>query len=587
MKKNLFYGSVVSSSSEDDVSDDGDEEFTLTNHNGSSSNESSHETDNEDDDQDSQRSSSNSCQLPSTSANANKQASQDIGWNDVVANPTSRFPCTARESIHYHIQPDKDNKIHPIDVYKLFIDDEVIDLIVKETNRYADKHIADQRVRRSSYLKNWKPVSSKCIKNFLGIIILMGLNKQPTYDCYWSRSKLYGVQLIQDAMSRNRFEEILRFFHLADNDNSDPTDRLAKINPLIKLVAKNFEKYTPGEKVVIDESLVRHRGRTILRQYIPDKKSKYGLKFYKICSPEGYTWRFKLYRGKGDTGSNLPHAEAVVLSLMEGLLNEGRTLYIDNFYSSVPLAKGLLQKSTYVCGTLRKNRKFLPQEVIGKKLKKGETHGKQTQNGLKIIKWMDKREVLMLTTDPNHSLAKVATGKKNRGGVVVEKPLCILDYNTTKQGVDISDQMNAYYSTLRKTRKWYKKAAFELLFGTSITNAYVLFNKYHTSASKSMSIKEFRESLVLSLLTDKPTEEIPVGNQKANIGGIRCEHVLCESDGKTRDVRKRCRGCYDIISKNEGFKIASSKARRVKTFCNLCEGKPFMCPSCFARLHEQ
>merc|ERR1712121_200227 len=99
----------------------------------------------------------------------------------------------------------------------------------------------------------------------------MGLNKQPTLECYWSKSKMYGVDLIKKAMSRNKFELILRFLHFADNSLADGSDRLFKLHPLIQLLSQNFEKFTPGEKVVIDESMVCFRGRTILRQYNPSK----------------------------------------------------------------------------------------------------------------------------------------------------------------------------------------------------------------------------------------------------------------------------------------------------------------------------
>ena len=140
--------------------------------------------------------------------------------------------------------------------------------------------------------------------------------------------------------------------------------------------------------------------------------------------------------------------------------------------------------------------------------------------------------------------------------------------------------MGAYYSPLRKVRKWYKKAAFELLLGTSVVNSLILFNKYY--ATKKLSMNQFRESLVLSLLTGKSKEDIG----RPSIQGKRSDHVLYELPGSCRSVRKRCRGCYEVISQNEGSSVAAAKARRVKTVCNQCEGKPHLCPACFERTHE-
>ncbi|XP_064110389.1 ankyrin repeat and SOCS box protein 2-like [Macrobrachium nipponense] len=145
-------------------------------------------------------------------------------------------------------------RILPLDVYKLFVTDEIFDLIVIETNRFYDTTAAMKPITRHSKMKAWKPVTKQDIEKFFGIFILMGLNKQPTFESYWSRSKMYGVDLIKTTMARNKFELILRFIHFADNSRSDGSDRLFKLRPLIQLLSRNFKKFTPGEKVVIDES---------------------------------------------------------------------------------------------------------------------------------------------------------------------------------------------------------------------------------------------------------------------------------------------------------------------------------------------
>lgn len=37
--------------------------------------------------------------------------------------------------------------------------------------------------------------------------------------------------------------------------------------------------------------------------------------------------------------------------------------------------------------------------------------------------------------------------------------------------------MSAYYSSLRKGLKWYRKVAFELIFGTALVNAWIIYNE--------------------------------------------------------------------------------------------------------------
>lgn len=48
-------------------------------------------------------------------------------------------------------------------------------------------------------------------------------------------------------------------------------------------------------------------------------------------------------------------------------------------------------------------------------MKRGDIFGKE-RNGVRIIKWMDKSQVLMITSVPSHYASLVPTGKTNRKG---------------------------------------------------------------------------------------------------------------------------------------------------------------------------
>lgn len=92
-------------------------------------------------------------------------------------------------------------------------------------------------------------------------------------------------------MSRERFEILYKFLHFVDNTGyQNSQDKLFKVRPLIDLLVNNFQAvYKPGCKLVVDESMVPFRGRLGIKQYIPGKANKYGMKIYKACTPEGYT----------------------------------------------------------------------------------------------------------------------------------------------------------------------------------------------------------------------------------------------------------------------------------------------------------
>lgn len=106
---------------------------------------------------------------------------------------------------------------------------------------------------------------------------------------------------------------------------------------------------------------------------LPSKRHRNGIKLCTLCTENGYTWNASIYVGKDQTTDKTRLASYnVVMNLIEDLLKEGTTLYVDNFYTSVPLAYKLLQLETHLVGTLRANRKYIPKSVQDAKLRKGE-----------------------------------------------------------------------------------------------------------------------------------------------------------------------------------------------------------------------
>lgn len=446
----------------------------------------------------------------------------------------------------------------PYDFYSLFLDNDVIHLLVKETNRYA-KSLLSTRISPKSRLHKWVDVTSNEMKTFLGIIMWMGLCPQPSIASYWKKSEIYASK-IPKYMTRKRFEILLRSFHCCNNDDCPPGDRLFKISGLLDLLLSKYKMArTPEESMCIDESIVPFVGRLSFRQYIQNKRHRYGIKIFKLCIDNFYTVGFKIYAGKeAVVGQRL--STRIVTEMAEEYLDIGRTMYTDNWYSSYDLATELLKRSTHLVGTLRSNRKNNPTEVIKKKLKRGEVIAKQCNQGITILKWKDKRDVLAIST--KHSALMVKT--TNKFGSDIVKPKLILDYNKGKSLVDVCDLRNSYHNPLRRTLKWYKKIAFELLLNTSVLNALSL---YEEITQKKISITSFREILIENLLEKK--EEIPTENS----------HKLLETKS-----RGRCSNCYKHMVAQGGRKHAQSITRQIRTKCSSC--KRFYCIQCFSEEHK-
>ncbi|GBP12717.1 PiggyBac transposable element-derived protein 4 [Eumeta japonica] len=130
----------------------------------------------------------------------------------------------------------------------------------------------------------------------------------------------------------------------------DKNDRLYTGKPIIDIIIKNCKKLlTPRDCIVVDESIVPFQGRLKIRQYNTGKSHKYGLKVYKTTTDDGCVWMYKVYTGQDPQIDNLDKPGSVVIELCEELLDAGRMIIVDNFYTSLPLSEYLLQRKTDLC----------------------------------------------------------------------------------------------------------------------------------------------------------------------------------------------------------------------------------------------
>lgn len=101
----------------------------------------------------------------------------------------------------------------PYDFFRAIFTDEIMNLIVEETIR-----LANQKGKTTFRL------SKKDIMIYLGINIIMTYIKYPNSRLYWSSISALRMNLIADAMSVNRFEEIKRYLHFSDNEEVEDPD---------------------------------------------------------------------------------------------------------------------------------------------------------------------------------------------------------------------------------------------------------------------------------------------------------------------------------------------------------------------------
>ena len=136
------------------------------------------------------------------------------------------------------VQPADTRQVWPIDIFELFVTDEVVDCIVAETNRYASQVIDSQTITRKSRLNVWRPTDRAEMRKFLGIVMLMGIFPLPKISLYWSKSQL---QLILDSMDRDRLQMLMRMLHFYDNEEPN-TYRMRKVQFLLDMLITNYQR---------------------------------------------------------------------------------------------------------------------------------------------------------------------------------------------------------------------------------------------------------------------------------------------------------------------------------------------------------
>ncbi|KAL4126176.1 hypothetical protein QTP88_010402 [Uroleucon formosanum] len=385
----------------------------------------------------------------------------------------------------------------PLDFYQCIVSNDIIHKIVIETNRYAAQLISARTISPHARLNKWHDTNECEIKQFFGLLIWTGLVSLPSYYLYWSLSRIYSTQF-GTIMSRNRFECLMKTIHFSDNTCADPTNRLYKLGTVIDDIMINSNYcMQPDQSMCIDESLVKFMGRLAFKQYIKNKRDRFGIKEFKLCISPCYTIAMKVYCGKE--------------------------------------VSNMLTVGNVGIGTLRYNRKSNPKEVTKKKLKRREIVSQKSSSNVLVLKWRDKRDLVMISSKHDSAL----TNLKIRGKTV-QKLTVVVDYNVGKTSIDLSDQMTSYSNPLRRSQKWYRKVTLDALLNISVVNALVLFQKV---TSSKMSITAFRTTLVVQLINKETITKI-----------ISQKHVLEKSN--------RCAGCYSKAVKKKGRKYAQCNTKK-------------------------
>lgn len=287
----------------------------------------------------------------------------------------------------------------PIRYFENFFTDEVFELIVTQTNLYAEQQ----------KIIGWTPVDERELKAFLGILVIMGYHILPSIELYWSSDPDFRVNEIASTMTVKRFKQILRCLHLNDNTQcpartSADYDKLFKLRPLLTLINQACQENAhDSSSQSIDESMIIFKGRSSLKQYMPMKPIKRGFKVWCRCdSSSGYLYEFDIYTGKIGNRVEEGLGANVVKKLTEKIIENGlENIHVafDNFFSDYGIMEYLYDHGIFATGTVRRHRADMPKLIKGKKslkLKKGEYKWRVKEN-VGVVIWQDTKEVIVMS----------------------------------------------------------------------------------------------------------------------------------------------------------------------------------------------
>ncbi len=286
--------------------------------------------------------------------------------------------------------------------------------------------------------------------SYIGSLLLLSLVGARNYKYTWSTKYAQTLPRLSELLTSSQYEHIGRFLHMVTpaEEQQLSGNRFCKILPFYNYLKSQCAKlYQPARELSIDERMVKSKARTHFRQYIRNKPTKWGYKFWVLADISGYTVDFDLYAGKSVQVSDKGLSYDVVRNLLQPYLNQGYKLFCDNFYTSPLLFNDLVDTGIVATGTLNTNRKEVPEEVvIMKKFLDSKPRGtgyyfRAKDSKITFCVWRDTKTVVMASTAfAGHSESIVSRRIKdpvseNSITTDVQCPLMLANYNKYMGGL--------------------------------------------------------------------------------------------------------------------------------------------------------
>ena len=155
---------------------------------------------------------------------------------------------------------------------------------------YTNMRFQIQKSKKSKNTPCLDDTSAEEMMIVLGCALVMCYNRVPAMHMYWSTKKSLGNQAISDGISRNRFQAIFAKLYFANPDKPQDAMKTYYLDEVLAFLKSNFA-HARSDSIYqsIDEPMTKFKGRSLLKQYVPLKPIKRGIKLWTRCDADlGY-----------------------------------------------------------------------------------------------------------------------------------------------------------------------------------------------------------------------------------------------------------------------------------------------------------
>ena len=145
-----------------------------------------------------------------------------------------------------------------LQIFESIFDDSVLELILSQTRLHAQQ--------KNDHMVT---ISSNELQMFLGFLFLSGYNCLARKRLYWPLDEDVSIKCVSlcTGMPQNRFQEIKKHIHFADNSSIGNSDLMYKLRPLMALLNSKFRQWGVFHKdLSIDEAMAVLRNRCAARR---------------------------------------------------------------------------------------------------------------------------------------------------------------------------------------------------------------------------------------------------------------------------------------------------------------------------------